>query len=64
MSDEDLVTLFAAFTIALCLVSRIEGAGFGAVRPPQANWQRVEQQVSQSLAEADVQSTWASMPLW
>ncbi len=64
MSNEDYVTLFAAFTIALCLVSRIEGASAGAVHMPEANWQHFEAKVAKALADPDMQTDWANSPLW
>jgi len=64
MSNEDYITLFAAFTIALCIVSRIEGASAGAVQSPQANWQHFEAKVSQVLSQNDMQTDWANAPLW
>ena len=35
MTDQTYMALFAALTIAVCLVSRLEGASFGAVRPAE-----------------------------
>ncbi|HUZ71635.1 MAG TPA: hypothetical protein VMU87_01505 [Stellaceae bacterium] len=64
MSNEDYVTLFAAFTIALCIVSRIEGASAGAAQMPLANWQHFEAKVSQALADQQMQTDWANSPLW
>jgi hypothetical protein len=64
MSNEDYVTLFAAFTIALFIVSRIEGASAGAVHTPQANWQHFEATVAAALADPDMQAQWTAAPAW
>lgn len=51
MTDQEYVTLFAALTIGLCLVSRLEGASSGAVRVPLADWRHFAEQVAHDVAE-------------
>ena len=64
MSNEDYVTLFAAFTIALFMVSRFEGASAGAVRMPHANWQHFEAKLAEAVANPEMPSDWATAPMW
>lgn len=64
MPDEDYVTLFAAFTIAFCLISMIEGTSAGSVRAPQVEWQRFTEEIADNLAQAEMPAAMATLPPW